>query len=208
MAWDHKPLGIAVVDETIDAALAIEHVTVGDAGAVLSGAWVLPDPTASDVDTLLRQWIVIGTRDGIDRVSRNLGRPVASADLRDLVAACQSAEATILARWQAYKDEEPKKRANLVPVRAPTWPKVQRNADAVEILRGLGRIAVPPGCAEEMKDVLAPARLVEYVINAWQELESERLSRPYLAASDPRRATLPAAWLTANQPYRGRVSSR
>jgi HPt (histidine-containing phosphotransfer) domain-containing protein len=206
VAWDDKPLGIAVVDETIGAAVAIEHVTVGEAGANLSGAWVLSDPNPADLDNLLRQWIIVGTRDGIERICRDLGQSLSSADLRELVSACQEAESAILAAWQTYKDEEPKKRANLVPVGAPAWPRVQDDADAVAIMRDLGRVAVPPGCADEMRDVLALARLVEYVVDAWQELESERLSRPYLAAINPHRAHLPAAWLSANPPYRGPVS--
>jgi hypothetical protein len=207
VAWYDKPLGIAVVDETLGGAVAIEHVTVTDGGAALSGAWVLPNPSPAEIDNLLRQWIIVGTRDGIDRVGRELGQSLSSADLRELVSACEAAESSILAAWQTYKDEEPKKRANLVPVGAPTWPRVQEDADAAAILHDLGRVAVPPGCAEDMRDVLALARLVEYVVNAWQELESERLSRPYLAAESPGRATLPTDWLAANPHYRGASGS-
>ena len=198
MSWMNCPLGIAVVDETPSGDLAVEHVSIKEDGATLSGAWLLQEPRPADLNNLLTQWIIIGTRGGIERVSKTLGSEIRGADLRDLVAACVDAEEAIVAAWQTYKDEKPKNRAHLVPVRAPSWPIVHEDGDASDILVSLGRLAVPSGCPDEMHDVLALARLVQYVVDCWQELETDRLSRRYLAALDATRSVLPQSWVDAN----------
>lgn len=201
MDWQQQALGIAVVDQTPAGGLAVEHVGCDQSGAALTGAWLLDDPTSDQLTAMLSHWVVVGTRDGIQRSSKVLDRDLPSADLRSLVAACQAAEEVIMAAWQQYKDEAPKKRANLVPPNYPSWPEVNEDHDAAQILESLGRPAAPPGTPSEMRDVLALSRLVQYVVNAWQELESERMSRAYLVDLDPTWAVLPRQWAEQNPPF-------
>jgi hypothetical protein len=195
-------LGFAVVDETPSGAVAIERVSVGAEQTLLTGAWLLEDPTRAQVDSLISQWIIVGTRDGIARISKILSQEVRSADLRSLIAACRSAENEIVLQWQAHKDAEPAKRAKLVPLDTPTWPVMgEIHEDATTVLATIRVAATPPGCDPEMRDVLALARLTQYVANAWQGLESDRLSRRYLAVIEPERSRLPASWLRENPCY-------
>lgn len=194
--WKSVPLGLAVVDET-EGGLAIHHVTTDGA---LTGIWFLPDPTAKEVADRLAHWIVVGTQDGIKRTEAVLGEPVGSADLAGLVDAAKEALDYLEATWQDYRDAEPKKRANLVPLAAKTWPTIADDGDAAAILSRVGVTPFPESTPADMRDVLALARLVQYLVTMWADLETERTSRPYLHDGTPARP-LPPAWSESNPPW-------
>jgi hypothetical protein len=198
MLWNEKVLGIATVDLTPQGNLAVSHVSVDADGARLTGTWLLISPTTVELENLLAQWILVGTRDGVGRVSKVLGREMPSADLRELVGACELAETQLQEAWVSYRDDEPKKRANLVPPNWPSWPRVNDDHTAAQILVELGRLPYSEGTPLELRDILALTKLVKYVVDCWQELESERLARAYLAAGDPSRNLLPAGWIRTN----------
>lgn len=199
--WKDKPLGIAVVDESKMGTLLIHHVTVGAEGIGLSGIWELIDPSPNEVSDRLTHYIIIGTRDGIDRTEQIIGQPIRSADLAGFVAACEAADEALNEAWQEYQDEEPKKRAHLKPLAARSWPAVSEDGDAAKILKRVGRTPHPPTTPTLTRDVLSLANLVKYVIETWYELETDRMSRAYLNQGDTERRLYPTEWLNQFPPY-------
>jgi len=196
--WKAIPLGLAVVDETNDGGLVVTHVSVGSEGVHASGMWHFPQPHRQDVLPRLSHWIVVGTRDGIDRTELVLGEAVGSADLAGLVAAAEEAQAGLEATWKDYKDAEPKKREKLAPLSAPTWPRITEDGDAAKFLSRINKMPYPPSTPANMQDSLALTRLVEYLLVCWSELEDERLTRHYLTNGQTVRQLLPEAWLETN----------
>lgn len=200
--WRQVPLGIAVVDATMDGGLAASHVSVTRDGVAQSGMWHFESPQPAVLNSILAHWVVIGTRDGVALTEDIMGQTVATGDLAGLVHASQAAEAEMVAAWQAYKDEEPLKRSNLVALNAGAWPVITDDGDAADILSRVGVSPYSGGTPPLMRDSLALTRLVSFVLNVWWELETARLSRPYLTAiGGPERRLLPPNWVAENPPW-------
>ena len=200
--WKARPLGFAIVDEPPSSALAVHHVSVTDDGVSASGLWKLPlERHKADVANLLTHWVPIGTRDGIAATNKVLGKKVVSADLASLVSMCEASESQLQADWSAYQELEPKKRANLKPLAARTWPAVAEDEDAARLLRKLGKAPYPLHTPSDMQDIIAMSRLVMTIADTWFELESERLSRSYLAGAETERKLYPPEWLLTHSPY-------
>lgn len=208
MTWKNLPLGFALVDESKSGALLVHHVSVSSDGTSFTGMWKFPDPESEPtvVRDRLTHRIVVGTRDGMSRAEKVLGHAVTSANLAGLVAACEEAEQGLVETWEAYRDEEPKKRANLKPLAARTWPAVGEDGDAAKILKRVGKAAYPDSSPRESRDILALARLVSYVIDTWYDLETDRTSRAYLNAGDTTRRLYPPDWLAHFPPYWPKVA--
>jgi len=182
--------------------LAVHHVSVSDDGVSASGLWELPlKGSKSTLTNLLTHWVPIGTRDGIAATNRILGRKVVSADLASLVSACEASEVQLQDHWSAYQGLEPKKRANLKPLAAKTWPAIADDGDAARLLEKLGKSPYAQNTPVEMRDIIAMSRLVMTVADTWFELESERLSRSYLAGTDTTRSLYPPEWIAKHPPY-------
>lgn len=201
-AWKERPLGFALVDESTSGALLVHHVSVRDEdGICMSGLWEFPDPDPQIVRDRLTHRIIIGTRDGIARTEKVLGHSIDSADLAGFVTSCENAEVALNQMWLEYRDEEPKKRANLKPLSARTWPAVSEDGDAAKILKRVGRRPYSLGTPKEMRDIIALSQLVAYVIETWYELETDRTSRGYLNQGERERNLYPPEWVAQFPPY-------
>lgn len=199
--WKQWPLGFAVADETKNKTLALHHVSISVEGVAATGLWEVDLADKELIRTLVTHRIPIGTADGVAVLKKTLGRSTKSADLARFVAACEQAEDDLQASWMEYRDLEPKKRANLVPLAARTWPAVAEDGDAAKILKKVGRQPYSATTPPSMKDIIAMARLVMYVAETWMELESERLSRAYLVGDNPERNLYPPQWLKDHRVY-------
>ena len=199
--WKSKPLGIAVVDQTKDGGLAIHHVTVNEEPVSLSGIWYFAKPTREDVSPRLAHWIVSGTRDGMELVERLIGERIPNADLAGLVSACQEAQEELESRWQQAKDNEPVMRKNLTPLGAPAWPVVTEDGQAAEFLSRVGIVSYSGGPESQLDDILALAKLTKYILETWDNLETERRSRGYMNDGDRERRLFPRAWADVNTPW-------
>ena len=113
----------------------------------------------------------------------------------------EDAEQALVETWVAYRDEEPKKRAKLKPLAARTWPAVGEDGDAAKILKRVGRSPYPDSTPTNMRDIIALARLVGYVMETWYDLEAERISRAYLNEGDTTRRLYPPEWLAKYPPF-------
>lgn len=201
-AWKARPLGFALVDESNSGALLVHHVSVRDEdGITMSGLWDFPDPDPQIVRDRLTHRIIIGTRDGIARTEKILGHSINSADLAGFVTACEEVDEALNNIWREYQNEEPKKRSNLKPLAARSWPPISEDGDAARILKRVGRVPYPSTTPTEVRDVLALANLVKYVVDTWYELETDRISRAYLNQGDTQRRLYPVDWVAKFPPY-------
>jgi hypothetical protein len=199
--WKTEPLGFALVDETEPGTLAVHHVSVSTEGIGPTGAWLLPNPDPGTVRSLLTHRVIEGTSDGVILAQALIQEPIAPARLASLVEACERSEAELTAAWLAYRDEQPARRAKLVPLKAPTWPDFTEDGDAATILQRVGKWPYPPGTPAEMRDVMAVSALVTYVLEAWHELETERIARAFLHGGNTERHLYPPEWAAAHPPY-------
>lgn len=200
--WQSEPLGFALVDETVAGALAIHHVSVSaDLGVSLSGAWLLQEPKPGVVRDLMTHRVIEGTSDGVLLTQSIIQERIAPARLAGLVDACEQAEQDLIDVWESYRDEQPIKRKNLVPLKAQTWPDFTEDGDAAGILQRVGKRPYSPDTPAEMRDILALARLVSYVVEAWYDLETERITRAFLRGGDAERTLYPPDWARAHPPY-------
>lgn len=206
MSWKHVPLGFALLDESKKGAVLVHHVSIGANGTSMTGLWDFADPEPQVVQDLITHRIVMGTRDGIERAEKVLGRKLKSARLAELVAACEEADEALNAAWLEYRDEEPKKRAHLKPLAARTWPPISEDGDAARILKRAGLVPFPSTTPADTRDIIALSRLVEYVVNTWYDLETDRLSRSYLNEGDTERRLYPPDWLDKYPPFWPKVA--
>ena len=200
--WHDQPLGFAIADKTSKGTLAVHHVSVMSDGIFASGLWDLPKSTSkSEIQDRITHWIPVGTTDGITALQDRVGKKIKSADLSGLVAACEEEEAQLQRIWDEYRDAEPKKRANLKPLSARSWPAVHEDGDAAKWLKRVGRRPFAPNTPREMRDIIAFSRLIIYIMEVWYDLESERLGRHYLHNKDDERDLFPQEWLKKHRPY-------
>jgi hypothetical protein len=201
-SWRKEPLGFALVDETTSGTLAIHHVSVREElGVAPTGAWLLEDPDPGVVRDLLTHRVIDGTSDGVRLTESIIRESVEPARLSGLVEACEAAEQELTAAWELYRDEEPVKRANLVPLKARTWPTFTEDGDAATILERVGKRPYSPDTPVEMRDIISLATLVRYVVEAWFDLETERITRAYLNGGNTERSLYPPDWAKDHPPY-------
>lgn len=205
--WQRESLGFALVDETAAGTLAVHHVSVSEELGVLpTGAWLLPDPDPGAVRDLLTQRVIDGTSDGVRLAQSITQEQIAPARLSGLVEACEKSERELIEVWESYRDEQPVKRAKLVPLKAPTWPEFTEDGDAATILQRVGKRPYSPDTPVEMRDIIALSNLVRYVVEAWYELETERISRAFLNGGNTERNLYPTDWAAAHPPYWPKVN--
>lgn len=201
-AWHRKSLGFALVDETAAGTLAVHHVSVSEELGVLpTGAWLLPDPDPGTVRDLLTQRVIDGTSDGVRLAQSIIQDQIASARLSGLVEACEKSERELIEAWESYRDEQPVKRAKLVPLKAPAWPDFTDDGDAATILQRVGKRPYSPDTPAEMRDIISLSNLVRYVVEAWFDLETERITRAFLNGGNTERNLYPTDWAAAHPPY-------
>ena len=66
---------------------------------------------------------------------------------------------------------------------------------SVEYMESIGKLAVPASTPVGMKNTLAAARLVRFMVEMWQLDEQERVNRKYVDETDAEITILPESWL-------------
>ena len=75
------------------------------------------------------------------------------------------------------------------------WPEELDFNQSAEFLGSIGKIAAPASTPEGMKNTLAAARLVKFLVEMWQLDEQERVNRKYVDETDAEITILPESWL-------------
>ena len=111
-----------------------------------------------------------------------------------MLEAKKAANDAILA-YELFKSEDAKKRKKMVEPSFFNWPEELDFNQSAEFLESIGKVAVPASTPEGMKNTLAAARLVKFLVEMWQLDEQERVNRKYVDETDAEITILPESWL-------------
>ena len=81
------------------------------------------------------------------------------------------------------------------------WPEELDFNHAAEYMESIGKMAVPTSTPVGMKNTLAAARLVKFLIEMCQLDEQERVNRKYVDGADADITILPESWLKEFVPF-------
>jgi len=186
---------IAIVEMHSNEKITIESISVSKGECVLSGAWEFPTNEKQDIVNVISNKLIIALGNE-STVSSFLNEP----KLRFLKAkpflleAKKAASDSILA-YESFKSEDAKKRKKMVEPTFFNWPEELDFNYAAEYMESIGKMAVPKGTPAGMKNTLAAARLIKFLIEMWQLDEQERVNRKYVDGSDAEITILPESWL-------------
>jgi hypothetical protein len=167
--------GIVVVDQPIADRVVGWHVNVGEGlESTMAGAWVL---AADDVriDRLLVGRILVTTEKAAVRFGRG-------ADVSSLAMAIVAETSALDAAFAAHVAALPSSKRTLT---SPRWPRIPTRATA--------EVAGDPLAS----NALTLARWISQLLAAWDRIEKERLTRPFLVPRGGQVARpLPPGWAT------------
>ena len=165
--------GIVVIDQPVEDRVVGWHVNVGDGlESTMAGAWVLP----ADDDRIARLLVgrVLVTT---ERAATRFGT---GADVGGLAFAIVAETTRLDAAFAAHVGSLPSSKRSLV---APRWPRVPTRPRA--------EMAGDPLAS----NALTLARWVSDLLTAWDRIEKDRLTRPFLVARGGESArALPPGW--------------
>jgi hypothetical protein len=165
--------GIVVIDQPVEDRVVGWHVDVGQGlESTMAGAWVLP---ADDdrIARLLVGRILVTTGAAAPRFG-------AGADVAGLAFAIVAETSALDAAFAAHLESLPSSRRSLV---SPRWPRIPTRPAAAVAGDPLAGTA------------LTLARWVSDLLTAWDRVEKERLTRPFLVPHGGGSARpLPPGW--------------
>jgi len=167
--------GIVVVDQPVDDRVVGWHVNVGDGlESTMAGAWVLP---ADDerIARLLVGRILVTT----EKAALRFGP---GADVAALAFAIVAETSALDAAFAAHLASLPSSKRSLV---SPRWPRIPT--------RPVAEAAGDPLAST----ALTLARWISDLLTAWDRIEKDRLTRPFLVPRGGELArALPPGWPT------------
>jgi hypothetical protein len=187
--------GFVIVDALNAKTAAISHVSVLVSNqqplqyeVSVSGIWEVSANEVEHATQLVSNRLLVGTEDGIKFVRKILGEHVGESSLSEFVQSALAEQQQLQALWQQYKDEEPKKRKDLVSPKWPEWPTSIEDATPIEMLVAMGKSPYSRGTPKEMRTIIAFSRLIYMMLENWMSVEEERLRRKFLRgiADSPR----------------------
>jgi hypothetical protein len=195
MSLNNYYASIAIVEMHSNEKITIESISVSKGECVLSGAWEFPIDDKQNISNVVSNKLIIALGN-----ESNVVKFLDDSELKFLKAqpflieAKKAAKDAILA-YELFKSEDAKKRKNMVEPTFFNWPEELDFNQSVEFLESIGKIAVPASTPEGMRNTLAAARLVKFLIEMWQLDEQERVNRKYVDETDAEITILPESWL-------------
>jgi hypothetical protein len=186
---------IAIVEMHSNEKITIESISVSKGECVLSGVWEFPIDDKQNISNVISNKLIIALGN-----ESNVVKFLDDSELKFLKAqpflieAKKAAKDAILA-YKLFKSEDAKKRKNMVEPTFFNWPEELDFNQSAEFLESIGKIAVPESTPEGMKNTLAAARLVKFLVEMWQLDEQERVNRKYVDETDAEITILPESWL-------------
>jgi hypothetical protein len=172
---ESKMRGIVVIDQPVEDRVVGWHVNVGEGlESTMAGAWVL----AADDDRIAH--LLVGrTLVTTEKAAARFGR---GADVSSLAMAIVAETSALDGAFAAHLAALPSSKRSLT---SPRWPRIPTRPTAA--------VAGDPLA----NNALTLARWVAQLLAAWDRIERERLSRPFLAARGGEVARpLPPGWVT------------
>jgi hypothetical protein len=195
MSLNNYYASIAIVEMHANEKITIESISVSKGECVLSGAWEFPIDDKQNISNVVSNKLIIALGN-----ESNVVKFLDDSELKFLKAqpflieAKKAAKDAILA-YELFKSEDAKKRKNMVEPTFFNWPEELDFNQSAEFLESIGKIAVPASTPEGMKNTLAAARLVKFLVEMWQLDEQERVNRKYVDETDAEITILPESWL-------------
>jgi hypothetical protein len=168
--------GIVVIDQPVEDRVVGWHVNVGEGlESTMAGAWVLPAD-----DERIARLLVGRTLVTTEKAALRFGR---GADVSALAMAIVAETSALDAAFANHVASLPSSKRSLV---SPRWPRIPT--------RPAAEIAGDPLTS----NALTLARWVSQLLAAWDRIEKERLTRPFLVPRGGETARpLPPGWATA-----------
>lgn len=186
---------IAVVEIHSGGKVTIESISVSKGECVLSGAWEFSIKDKENVNNVVSGKLIVSLGD--DSAVKSLLESPASSYIKaqPFLSEAKKAATDALVAYELYKSEDEKKRKKMVEPSFFNWPEDLDFNLSAAYLESIGKMAVPSGTPEDMKNTLAAARLVRFLIEMWQLDEQERVNRKYVDGTDAEITILPESWL-------------
>lgn len=186
---------VAIFDLNPAGKVSISVISVTPSEVVLSGSWVLEQHQDKEISLVLSDRLAIPLSSETEKALPGKKYDYTKVTLSDFfIEAKKDAESGLDAFIQ-YKNEDPKKRKNLVPPHFYDWSTPPDLLKAEEILGSLGMSGTYEETAIEMKRVLSAAKLVSFYISKWQSDETARSGRKYVDGVEAQITILPRKWL-------------
>jgi hypothetical protein len=189
---------VAVVEIHAGEKVTIESISVSKGECVLSGAWDFSTSDKLNIDNVVSGKLIIplGDETAIKKLlaESNLKYLSAKPFLQEAKRAADDA----LAAYELFKSEDVKKRKKMVEPSFFAWPEDLNFNQSAEYLESIGKMAVSASTPAAMRNTLAAARLVKFLVEMWQLDEQERVNRKYVDGTDAEITILPESWLISS----------
>jgi hypothetical protein len=189
---------VAVVEIHAGEKVTIESISVSKGECVLSGAWDFSTSDKLNIDNVVSGKLIIplGDETAIKKLlaESNLKYLSAKPFLQEAKRAADDA----LAAYELFKTEDVKKRKKMVEPSFFAWPEDLNFNQSAEYLESIGKMAVSASTPAAMRNTLAAARLVKFLVEMWQLDEQERVNRKYVDGTDAEITILPESWLISS----------
>ena len=191
--------GLTVAQLLPDGQISFGQVKNALSGTALSGNWVFAQNMSGEISAVCRSHILVATQQTVELIRKTSNQIIFHGDFNELLASIQSEEIELRTEWDAHLLKNPKKAKTLVEPTWANWENALAIEDPVSSLNNLGRSAHPDSTPDDMKSLIALARMTKYVLDIWRELEESRFSRKFLNVSkeDPR--LWPPNWRISEQ---------
>lgn len=176
--------------------VSISVISVTPNEVVLSGSWVLEQHQDNEISLILSDRLAIPLTKATESAYPEKKYGYTKVSLSDFFVEARLDAASSLEAFNQYRNEDLKKRKNLVPPFFYDWSAPPDLLEAEGILGSLGIPGTYEGTALEMKRVLAAARLVLYFISKWQNDETARSGRKYVDGAEAQITILPRKWMS------------
>ena len=186
---------IAIVQIYNDEKVIIESVSITKGECVLSGSWVFSIQDKENIANVVygKCIISLGDESGVKKLLVNSN--LAYLNAQPFLQEAKDAATEALLAYESFKSEDTKKRKKMVEPTFFNWPDELDFNNSVEYLESIGKKAVLASTPNEMKQILAAARLVEFLVDMWHIDEQERGNRKYVDGTDAEITILPRSWL-------------
>lgn len=185
---------IAIFELHRNEIVTIESISVSQGECVLSGAWLWSVNQREEISKLISKKLVIPIGDVSQIKNLLTGLDLKFVEAKAFLQEAKSAVNQALTAFEVFKAQDPKKRKNLTAPSFFDWPENLDFNLSAEYLDSIGMKATPVSTPAEMKNTLAAARLVKFLVDMWQKDEQERASRKYVEGQDAVITILPNAW--------------
>jgi hypothetical protein len=186
---------LAIFDLVTDSKVAISTISVTTNEVVLSGAWVLDQSQVNEIKLILSGRLGIPLSSEAEKKFSEDKMGYSKVSLAQFVSEAKSEAALGRESFDKYRSEDLKKRKNLVAPEFYEWESVPDLMQSESHLDSFGLVQGYEGTAPEMRQVLAAARVLQYLILKWKSDELSRSGRKYVEGDSAAVTILPKSWL-------------